>query len=202
MKIDKRIEKIVFKMKQLGKKLETGKEIKFQNEIKLIKKLLSEEDLTGEELEYYLKEMGISWKKSQNMLKRHDIYTRCRKRKGKRTILNLSMRLIYKMLKLTPETLEDLLDLINNGATAGNVKEYLKKYFPEDVIEVSKENVMKIHTKVKTKMSSLKVSKLTTKEIERLYNFLGKADEVLKNYIKPRKGYNKYMESLDTIMIS
>ncbi len=202
MKIDKRIEKIVFKMKQLGKKLETGKEIKFQNEIKLIKKLLSEEDLTGEELEYYLKEMGISWKKSQNMLKRHDIYTRCRKRKGKRTILNLSMRLIYKMLKLTPETLEDLLDLINNGATAGNVKEYLKKYFPEDVIEVSKENVMKIHTKVKTKMSSLKVSKLTSKEIERLYNFLGKADEVLKNYIKPRKGYNKYMESLDTIMIS
>ena len=61
---------------------------------------------------------------------------------------------------------------------------------------------MKIHTKVKVKMSSLKISKLTSREIEKLYNFLGKVDVVLKNYVKPRKGYNKHMERLNTVMIS
>ena len=49
------------------------------------------------------------------MLKRHNIYMQCRKRKGKRTVLSLSMRVIYKILKLTPETLSELLDLIDNG---------------------------------------------------------------------------------------
>lgn len=202
MRVEEILEKFVFSLKQSDRKLETGKEIKFQNDVKLIKKLIKEVELTNTELNYNLKEKGISWKKAQNMLKRHNIYMQCRKRKGKRTVLSLSMRVIYKILKLTPETLSELLDLIDNGATTGNVEKYLKKYFPEGETEVSKENVMKIHTKVKVKMSSLKISKLTSKEIERLYNFLGKADVVLKNYVKPRKGYNKHMESLNTVMIS
>ena len=159
MRVEEILEKFVFSLKQSDRKLETGKEIKFQNDVKLIRKLIKEVELTNAELNYNLKEKGISWKKAQNMLKRHNIYMQCRKRKGKRTVLSLSMRVIYKILKLTPETLSELLDLIDNGATTGNVEKYLKKYFPEGETEVSKENVMKIHTKVKVKMSSLKISK-------------------------------------------
>ena len=202
MRVEEILEKFVFSLKQSDRKLETGKEIKFQNDVKLIKKLIKEVELTNTELNYNLKEKGISWKKAQNMLKRHNIYMQCRKRKGKRTILNISMKAIYKMIKLSPEKLTDLLDLTDNGATAKNIKEYLAKYFPESKKEIGKENVYSAFGKVKKGMSELEISKLASEDIERLYNFLGRTNMKLRSYIKPRKGHNKYLENLDTVMIS
>ena len=51
-------------------------------------------------------------------------------------------------------------------------------------------------------MSELEISKLASEDIEKLYNFLGRTNMKLRSYIKPRKGHNKYLENLDTVMIS
>ncbi len=196
------IEDFSFGMKKLDKKFETGKELKFKEEVKQIHKVLKKTNLTNKELKFLLKEKGISWTKAQNTLKRYEIYMQCKKRKGKRTILNLSMKAIYKIVKLTPENLTDLLELVDNGATAGNIKEYLAKYFPYKKIEVVKEKVYSAFGKVKKGMSELEISKLASEDIEKLYNFLGRTNMKLRSYIKPRKGHNKYLENLDTVMIS
>ena len=42
MRVEEILEKFVFSLKQSDRKLETGKEIKFQNDVKLIKKLIKE----------------------------------------------------------------------------------------------------------------------------------------------------------------
>ena len=202
MKLEERLETFCFGMKRLEKKLETGKEIKFKEEIELIKKLSKEADLSDKGVKFFLKENGISSGRAQNTLKRYEIYMQCKKRKGKRTILNLSMKAIYKIVKLTPENLTDLLELVDNGATAGNIKEYLAKYFPYKKIEVVKEKVYSAFGKVKKGMSELEISKLASEDIEKLYNFLGRTNMKLRSYIKPRKGHNKYLENLDTVMIS
>ena len=112
------------------------------------------------------------------------------------------MKAIYKMIKLSPEKLTDLLDLADNGATAKNIKEYLAKYFPESKKEIVKENVYSVYGKVKKGMSELEISKLASQDMARLYNFLGRTNMNLRSYINPRKGHNKYLENLDTVMIS
>ena len=202
MKLEERLETFCFGMKRLEKKLETGKEIKFKEEIELIKKLSKEADLSDKGVKFFLKENGISSGRAQNTLKRYEIYMQCKKRKGKRTILNLSMRAIYKMIKLPKENLADLLELVDNGATVENINKYLEKYFPESIAEIVKEKVYSAYGKVKKGMSELEISKLATKELETFYNFLGRADVVLKNCIKRKKGHNKYLKNLDTMMIS
>lgn len=202
MKLKERLENFCFGMNRLEKKLETGKEIKFIEEVKLIKKISKEADLSDKGVKFFLKEKEISSRKAQNTLKRYEIYMQCKKRKGKRTILNISMKAIYKMIKLSPEKLTDLLDLTDNGATAKNIKEYLAKYFPESKKEIIKENVYSVYGKVKKGMSELEISKLASQDMERLYSFLGRTNMKLKSYIKPRKGHNKYLENLDTVMIS